>query len=201
MSTKTKIIKSSVELFNNKGFNETTIRDIAAATGISSGNFAYHFKNKEAVIEYFYNHMYDEVHIDDKIKETDDFKTLNDVFKYITSFMEKYRFFYINLIDIFNTCPLIKDNYYQNYQDRIGFYRKYLVHYIALGLLDSSQEKYILTKIPHSIWFQLTFWQAQKKVLPHDFETVKSKYIIDNIWGLITPFMTTKGKENFEKVK
>ena len=52
MTTKEKIINGAVKLFNARGINDISIRDIGNEIGISSGNFAYHFKNKEAALAY-----------------------------------------------------------------------------------------------------------------------------------------------------
>ena len=49
MSTKDKIIHTSIELFNRHGERAITTNHIASHMGISPGNLYYHFKNKEDI--------------------------------------------------------------------------------------------------------------------------------------------------------
>ena len=50
-NTKKEIIDMAKQLFNERGFNSVSIRDIADALGISNGNVTYHFNKKEEIIE------------------------------------------------------------------------------------------------------------------------------------------------------
>jgi AcrR family transcriptional regulator len=45
------LVRASAKLFRNKGFKATTVRDIAAAVGMSSGSPFYHFANKEEILK------------------------------------------------------------------------------------------------------------------------------------------------------
>ena len=47
--TREKILEVAGELFNSKGFNATTIRDLVAATGMQKGSLYFHFPGKDAV--------------------------------------------------------------------------------------------------------------------------------------------------------
>ncbi|TQV82443.1 TetR/AcrR family transcriptional regulator [Exilibacterium tricleocarpae] len=49
-SAKGKLIQCAARLFNTKGFDRTTVRDIAREVGILSGSIFHHFPNKEAIL-------------------------------------------------------------------------------------------------------------------------------------------------------
>ncbi|AFU97603.1 TetR/AcrR family transcriptional regulator [Simiduia agarivorans] len=49
-SAKGNILRAAAALFREKGFNRTTVRDIAADVGILSGSLFHHFPNKEAIL-------------------------------------------------------------------------------------------------------------------------------------------------------
>ena len=49
--TRKEILDMSRKLFNQRGFNDVSIRDIATALGISNGNLTYYFKRKEEIVE------------------------------------------------------------------------------------------------------------------------------------------------------
>ena len=44
------LIRESARLFREKGFEATSVRDIAAATGLQSGSWVYHFKTKQDIL-------------------------------------------------------------------------------------------------------------------------------------------------------
>lgn len=48
---KAEILSTAKELFNTRGYNEVSMRNIADALGISVGNLTYHFKKKEDLVE------------------------------------------------------------------------------------------------------------------------------------------------------
>jgi AcrR family transcriptional regulator len=49
-SAKGRLIKVAAQLFREKGFGRTTVRDLAAEVGILSGSLFHHFPNKEAIL-------------------------------------------------------------------------------------------------------------------------------------------------------
>lgn len=49
--SKDKIIQVALTLFSNKGYKETTMADLVAATGLSKGAVYHHFKSKEEILQ------------------------------------------------------------------------------------------------------------------------------------------------------
>jgi len=52
--TRRKIYEAAMELFREKGFDETTMRDIAAKAGVALGGAYYYFSSKDAIVLAFY---------------------------------------------------------------------------------------------------------------------------------------------------
>ncbi|MFY0309596.1 TetR/AcrR family transcriptional regulator [Leisingera sp. D0M16] len=50
-TTRNRIAEAADQLFYERGFEATSFADIAAAVGISRGNFYYHFKTKDDILE------------------------------------------------------------------------------------------------------------------------------------------------------
>ena len=50
-STRERIVELADELFYQQGFTETSFADIAEKAGLSRGNFYYHFKSKDQILE------------------------------------------------------------------------------------------------------------------------------------------------------
>ena len=51
------VLNTALTLFRERGFEETTIRDIAAAAGLSLGAAYYYFKSKEAIVGAYYDYV------------------------------------------------------------------------------------------------------------------------------------------------
>ena len=55
--TRRKIYEAAMELFRDKGFEETTMRDIAAKAGVALGGAYYYYSSKDAIVLAFYREM------------------------------------------------------------------------------------------------------------------------------------------------
>jgi AcrR family transcriptional regulator len=55
--TRRKIYEAAMELFREKGFEETTMRDIAGKAGVALGGAYYYFSSKDAIVLSFYREM------------------------------------------------------------------------------------------------------------------------------------------------
>ncbi|HKV78954.1 MAG TPA: TetR family transcriptional regulator [Candidatus Sulfotelmatobacter sp.] len=55
--TRRKIYEAAMELFREKGFEETTMRDIAAKARVALGGAYYYFSSKDAIVLAFYREM------------------------------------------------------------------------------------------------------------------------------------------------
>ena len=59
MDTKTRILETAIQLFNERGTHSVTTNHIAEGLGISPGNLYYHFKNKEEIIRAIFERLSD----------------------------------------------------------------------------------------------------------------------------------------------
>ncbi len=60
--TRTAIFESALQLFREKGFDATTMRDVAAQAGVALGGAYYYFPSKEAIIQAYYEVVQAEHH-------------------------------------------------------------------------------------------------------------------------------------------
>ena len=55
--TRRKIYEAAMQMFREKGFDETTMRDIAAKAGVALGGTYYYYASKDAIVLAFYREM------------------------------------------------------------------------------------------------------------------------------------------------
>jgi len=60
--TRRKIYEAAMAMFREKGFEQTTMRDIAAKAGVALGGAYYYFSSKEAIVLTFYGEMQENSH-------------------------------------------------------------------------------------------------------------------------------------------
>ena len=58
--TRERILDAALELFRERGFEETTMRAIAESAGVAVGNAYYYFRAKEYLVQAFYERTHDE---------------------------------------------------------------------------------------------------------------------------------------------
>lgn len=58
--TRERILDAALELFRERGFEETTMRAIAEAAGVAVGNAYYYFRAKEHLVQAFYERTHEE---------------------------------------------------------------------------------------------------------------------------------------------
>ncbi len=58
--TRAQILETALELFHERGYEETTMRAIAEAAGVAVGNTYYYFRSKEHLIQAFYERTHQE---------------------------------------------------------------------------------------------------------------------------------------------
>jgi len=57
LNTHQKILSSTLSLFSEKGYFNTSVRDISRVSGVSIGSIYHHFKDKEGVASVMYNSL------------------------------------------------------------------------------------------------------------------------------------------------
>ena len=60
-ATRARILEAALNLFRSQGFEETTMRAIAAAAGVSLGSAYYYFESKEDLVMAFYGQAMEEM--------------------------------------------------------------------------------------------------------------------------------------------
>lgn len=74
--TRAAILESALSLFRERGFDATTMREVARRAGVSSGNAYYYFASKDHLVQGFYaeSHLDHLSVCDERLDATKDFK-------------------------------------------------------------------------------------------------------------------------------
>ena len=61
--TRSRILTAALDLFRRRGFEQTTMREIASEAGVALGSAYYYFESKEALVMAFYEHANEEMSV------------------------------------------------------------------------------------------------------------------------------------------
>ena len=196
-STKQNIIKSAIKLFNEKGFVNVRLQQIADETGISVGNLAYHYYSKKAIL----------ITIDEELSELivpiisdkRSFPILMDFDAQLAQYyhlLMNYSFYFMDLLEL-------KRGYPKLYQKR-KYYTSQIIQQIEnwfecnviIGRLIPESRPRHYKIISHTIWMIITFWMTKPMDYrkPEDNERVFKEVI----WSQVLPYLTEIGRNEFD---
>ncbi len=192
--TKTKILSASVKMFNKHGIANVRLQHIADECEISVGNLAYHFKNKEAIVEYVYDHIFDE--FSDILSDyllLENFQGIDDTISQYYLFFQKYKFYFIDMFEIERNYPEIIKKWH-HYINRMLMQIKGRIDFdIQRGMLVPQSEE-MNELLANNIWMSIIFWLPQRILRGLSIE---EKTFKEAVWSQMTPYLTDRGEEEF----
>ncbi len=198
MATKEKIINASIRLFNEYGFANVRLQHIADSTGISVGNLAYHFKNKEAIITRAYETIGCELQaVLSQFRSEPNLLDLENQLASFYHFIVKFPFYFIDIIEIKRSHSHLHLARQQFIMRMIMQIRKRFEYNIDRGVIKPEPFEGHYDHVAHAIWMVITFWISQS-IIKGDKSDVSSFKSV--IWSQVYPYLTSKGIEEYQRL-
>lgn len=200
--TRNKILSTSRDLFNRRGYSNVTIRMIALELNMSSGNLNYHFKKREDILSTLYFEMVKE--FDQRIEElvNRDLSLKNIREDIIESMfrMVSYRFFWTDLYNILRSNKKIKAHFEEAHKNRLGGYRFLFEALIKMGVMrkfEFETEGGLLAE--RMIGFSNT-WLYNSVLLTEEVTDDLVELQADHLLFMLYPYFLEKGKLEFREL-
>lgn len=181
MKRKKQILETARTLFNEYGYNQTTMRDISGAMNISVGNLTYHFKKKH---DLFYALM-DDIELDAKIIKADSLLDFHLVIDELLAGMVRNRFFFsdFKLFDSIEgyVSPDVKGKEFLNLTVNLLTDLRSNGYFIA-----EFDDERIISTMRICLLAHLTWISNDPDI------TDKHLFLLDH-WRLLMPYFTKKG--------
>lgn len=158
MKTRDKILKKSLNLFNDQGERKVTTNHIAAALGISPGNLYYHFRNKEEVIYELFQH-YKAQTLSLLMAPEDRPLTYIDKLGYFEGLLEnmwEYRFLHRDLEQLTADNSLLQAHYQQFSRQLMAQGLRLFQRLSESGLIEAAADE--VEALILNIWVIITSW-------------------------------------------
>lgn len=161
MKTRDKILRSSLELFNERGERNVTTNHIAAHLAISPGNLYYHFRNKSDIIYDIFLEYQKLVDVYLDIPE-DRAMTLDDMTFYLESVFDglwNYRFFHRDLEYLLDSDQRLRKDYHDFTRRGLRSIGRIFEKLAEAGIIEPQDED-LRSAMSLNVWLVITNWMA-----------------------------------------
>ncbi|MEP7251319.1 MAG: TetR/AcrR family transcriptional regulator [Ginsengibacter sp.] len=198
LTTKQRILKISEKLFFEQGIANVRLQQIADNSGISIGNLAYHFKNKEVIVEEVYNELLRELAVLHSGKSRiESLKTVDDYFTAIYNFQQENGFYLNNFWEIERTYPKIKKVWQRLNNKMLQRLSDSINSNVENGNLKKADFDEAYDLLANSVLLTLNY-RIPQQILRS--KPVKELYFKQSLWNLLYPYFTPKGKREYKKL-
>lgn len=197
-STKQRILHTSEKLFFEYGIANARLQQIADETGISVGNLAYHFSNKEAIVEAVYQNLIDDLSkilVESKIYPG--LGSFETKFSNLYQFMEKKIFYFINSWEIKRNYPFVNEKIQVINKKILLKLRKRIMDNVKRGVLKKEAYRGAHILLAKTLLLSINSWMPQQHLNERD---INEKNFKKFLWGHIYPHFTKKGLREFESL-
>ncbi len=198
IDTKEKIRLVAEKLFFEQGIANVRLQQIADDAGISVGNLAYHYKNKEAIVKVVYDHLFEEFQqILGSYLQFPDLRDFDQQFELLYHFFARNTFYVNNVWEIERSYPEIKENWHSFNQKITLQIRKRLDYNQKRGILMPEPYKGTYDLLSRGIWITLNYWIPQQMLQGGKLSFGGYRKAL---WNHVLPYLTDIGKKEYEQL-
>lgn len=201
MKTRERILESARLLFNSYGYRNVSIRMISNDLKISPGNFNYHFRRKDEILEILYFRMVDtfKARIEKNKNEQAHFKKLKHDLNEEMNIMLDYKFIWTDLHHIRLQFKYIDQHFRKTYPKRIKSYQFLFFILQQKNLMQAKLNKYEDVQLAECIIsYSDTYIFNNPLESSNEINMLKQDYAEKSLL-LFYPYLTQKGKHELNK--
>lgn len=194
MNTKEDIKKCAVTLFNERGYDNVTMRLIANTLGISVGNVTYHFPKK---IDLLMNIMNEPIVQMPEEKDIS-LKSLDLLLRaYVKSLLD-YSFFFTS-IRLLEEAPEFRLNNKMNEDNLKNKFKEYIIQLKDKGYFKKDITDIQLNALIDLIMYAHLAWINDSCKLRKE-EKLSKEIFIETQWNVISVYLSDKGLIEYKKL-
>lgn len=183
---KQSIIDTARQLFNEKGFHDTSMRDIAAALHISVGNLTYHYKKKEDLIEAIALQDHQKYRKPDLLRS---FGDLQELFEKNISVRNSRPYYFRHYVQLSQLCPAIYEMQVSVLKDLNDVLTRSFGGFVEKGLLKEEFSKEY-DGIIAAMMTMMVYGLPDFCRIREDGPALRPS---DCVWSMLIPCMTSQG--------
>lgn len=167
---RSQLLNIALQLFSEKGFQNTTIQNICEAAGVSVGSVYFYFSNKESIYEAVYQMITEEYEnrVENALRGLSDIrdiiiKLIEVAVRYSVPNVDKSRFFLMN--SSLNDLKTKRDN---ALKATVPFIQRLLDEAVTKGEIDSINTEMAAVSFIYGTYQVLRYWNLYEKPISTD---------------------------------
>lgn len=191
-------MKVSEELFFEQGIANVRLQQLADNSGISIGNLAYHFKNKEVIVEEVYSELLKELsalHSGDRVY--DGLDGFDKYFSQMYKFQKENGFYLNNFWEIERTYPKIKRAWQRIINTMLLQLSKRITANVASGNIKKEEFPGGYDLLANTLLLCINY-RIPQQILRS--KPTQEKLFKSILWNLLQPYFMFRGKAEFRKI-
>jgi AcrR family transcriptional regulator len=195
LNTKEKILKTALALFNAKGTEMVTVREIAKMMGISHGNLCYHFPTTDHIIKQLYFNLVAELDAQILTMQKASGTPINmfSGARILFELLYDYKFLLLNFVDIMRRMPDIKKHYKQLQKRRKDEFKVIFAHMAAADMMRPELYPGFFDDFNVNMTILGDFWISHAEILYEGKEKDKLNNFFRVTGSILLPLLTEKG--------
>lgn len=179
------------------GFVNVRLQHIADAGSISVGHLAYHFKNKDSIIETLYDQLKEQQEVLlYEFRTAHLFEDINQQLQRIFKLQKKYLFFYLDTLEVLRAYPAIREKHQQHIAWQLQQIEWMFEFNIFRGSFKEPAQEGQYKKSTWIFWTMIDNWMHGRLISGLDH--LNEEDFLQDIWNLLMPYFTEEGQEEFQ---
>lgn len=193
--TRQAILDAARELFNERGYNAVSLRDIADAVGISKGNLTYYFAKKEDLVEAL---VLECGPMDAVCAVPTTLRSLDEAFVDMQQAVQQNAYFFSHYTQLSQISPDIHRRQIERYRVVRGMFEGALESLRERGLLCEELYAGEYGTVVDTLYLSIIYWAsfAEIKRSAGDQGTDYRHHA----WGVVYPLLTPNGQASLREV-
>lgn len=189
--TRKEILEIARRLFNERGYNNVSTRDIANALDISKGNLTYYFKRKEEIIEA----ILAENPSTRMQKAPGSLLELNTFFEDIQKTVKQNAFYFWHHAQLAQISKSIEEKQNEAFAENRAMLEQALNTLHHDGLLNSQQYQGEYSHLVDTLLLASIYWVPFSKLKKDSGDLYTQQ-----AWSIVFPYLTEQGKDSVASI-
>ncbi len=190
--TSTHIADHALKLFNKNGFVNVRLQHIADAAFVSVGHLAYHFRNKDAIVDFlFEQHRQSNQVVLQSFRIMPLFQDVDSMLCDVYLLQEKFSFLYTDMLELIRAYPALAAKYieYTNWQ-RVQL-ALMIDFQLSRGALFLPNHTTTVAYISCLLLQHLETWRYRQLLMEN--QVLAFEQFCNDTWKVLLPFCTPLG--------
>ncbi|MGI6736827.1 MAG: TetR/AcrR family transcriptional regulator [Anaerovoracaceae bacterium] len=190
--TKTKIMETAIEAFNEEGATNVSTVQLANKMEISPGNLYYYFYNKEHLIREIWA-TYIKKELIDIVFHKDLALSENDIISFFSEFLHfviKYRFFYRELHILLDNDPTLGDLFREHHLEINEKFHEIMGKWTEIGIMRPLNDKQERVATENLFAFLRTSYCNYVMLYNDDDPASFERTTMNHACAMVFPYMT-----------